>query len=429
MRAKIGILGLLFMLGIAAAAQDAQQLRRLPLRVFRDKMQGAWLGQMIGVGWGRPTEFTVNGAIMREDQMPPWLPNMVNQHDNDDCYVEMTFLKTLATHGFDVSIRQAGIDFANSSYPLWHANAAGRTNLRKGIAPPDSGHPQFNQCADDIDYQIESDFSGIIAPGLPTQVIALGEKFGRLMNYGDGRYAGQFIGGMLAEAYFECDVVKVIGAGLACIAADSQYAGMVRDLLEWHRDNPADWEKTWQRVEAKYHNDPKYTHGLCSQPGLAQPGRQLSIDAKLNGAYILMGLLYGQGDPDQTMRIACRCGQDSDCNAASAGGVFFAMLGASKIPARFVAKLDLQAKFSHTDYSVPKVYEVCEMLARQAVTRGGGRIGKDANGEEFFLIPVQVPNPGTAESCHEPGPIAHSKFTPEEMQQISARPPQAVPPP
>ena len=62
---------------------------------------------------------------------------MVNQHSNDDCYVEMTFLRTLVLHGFDASIRQAGIDFANSGYPLWCANQAGRENLRKGIAPPD----------------------------------------------------------------------------------------------------------------------------------------------------------------------------------------------------------------------------------------------------------------------------------------------------
>ena len=113
---------------------------------------------------------------MPADKMPPWNPAWVNQHNNDDCYVEMTFLKTLEDHGLDVGIRQAGIDFANSGYELWHANRYGRENLRRGIAPPDSGHPQFTQHSDDIDYQIESDFSGIISPGMPNQAIALGES-------------------------------------------------------------------------------------------------------------------------------------------------------------------------------------------------------------------------------------------------------------
>ena len=325
-------------------------------------------------------------------------------------------MKTLETYGFDVSIRQAGIDFANSGYRLWHANNAGRTNLRKGIAPPDSSHPQFNKDADDIDYQLESDFSGIISPGMPKQAIALGDIFGRLMNYGDGRYAGQFIGGMYAEAYFESDMVKIIEAGLACVPADSQYAEMVRDMLKWYKENPTDWQQTWQLVEDKYHKDPRYTHGLCSQPG-GKDG--FSIDAKLNGAFVIMGLLYGKGDADQTMRIACRCGQDSDCNPANAGGVYFAVSGVSKIPSQFTEKLDLKAKYSHSDYTVPNVYEVSEMLVRKAVLRAGGKIEKDANGEEVFVIPVQIPKPGKVEKSYEPGPIANSKFTAEEMAKIT----------
>ncbi|MHC4503282.1 MAG: hypothetical protein ACYTFI_08260 [Planctomycetota bacterium] len=33
------------------------------------------------------------------------------------------------------------------------------------------------------------DFSGLIAPGMPNVPIEPGEKFGRLMDYGDGMYA------------------------------------------------------------------------------------------------------------------------------------------------------------------------------------------------------------------------------------------------
>ena len=263
------------------------EVRRLPMSEYRDKMQGGWIGQMCGVGWGGPTEFRVKGRIMPEDQVPQWRPEMVNQFGQDDIYVEMTFLRTLEVHGWDVSIRQAGIDFARSGYALWHANDAGRKNLRAGIATPDSGHPKFKKHSDDIDYQIVADYSGLIAPGMPNLVIELGEKFGRLMNYGDGLYGGQFVGGMYAEAFFEEDPVRLVEAGLACIPAESQYAEMVRDMLRWFRENPNDWERTWQLVEKKYHNDPAYTHGLCSPPGGADA---YSIDAKLNGAYIIMGL-------------------------------------------------------------------------------------------------------------------------------------------
>jgi hypothetical protein len=350
---------------------------------------------------------------------------MINQHGNDDCYVEMTFLKTLEQYGLGVGIRQAGIDFANSGYPLWHANEFGRENLRKGIAPPDSGHPKFTAHADDIDYQIESDFAGIISPGLPNQAIALGDLFGHVVNYGDGVYAGQFIAAMYSEAYFESNIVKLIHNALRCIPPESQYAEMVRDMLQWHQENPNDWQKTWQLVENKYHKDPKYTHGLCSKVGGVKEG---NIDAKLNGAYILMGLLYGGGDPDKTIVIACRCGQDSDCNPSNAGGILFATMGMKKVPARFTEKLDSQAKFSFSEYTLPKVYEVSEKLARLSVVQAGGRIEKDAGGEEIFVIPAQTPKPSANEKSYSPGPIANSRFTAEEMAKIKVPKPEPAKP-
>jgi len=182
---------------------SAEEFRKLPVNTYIDKMKAGWIGQMAGVGWGFPTEFKFCGTIIPEETMPKWEPETINQFNQDDIYVEMTFLRTLELYGLDASIRQAGIDFANSGYALWHANNAGRRNLRRGIAPPDSGHPKFNRHADDIDYQIEADYSGLICPGLPNEVIKLGEVFGRLMNYGDGLYGGFFVGGMYAEAFFE----------------------------------------------------------------------------------------------------------------------------------------------------------------------------------------------------------------------------------
>ncbi len=401
------------------ASVQAADLRRLPVKEYRDKMKAGWLGQMVGVAWGDPTEFKWQGAIIPADKVPSWTPELVNNSfRQDDIYVEMTFLRTLEMHGLDVSIRQAGIDFANSGYRLWHANKAGRDALRQGIAPPDSGHPQFNKHADDIDYQIEADYSGLISPGLPNMVIALGEKFGRLMNYGDGLYGGQFVGGMYAEAFFEKDPVKLVEAGLRCIPEGSQYAECIRDVLAWFRENPDNWEATWQRIEDKYQKNPAYRRASCVQGAF-------NIDAKINGAYIVLGLLHGKGDLDQSIIISMRAGQDSDCNPSNVGGILFTSLGFENIPSRFKEKLDETQYWSHTSYNFPKLIDVCEKLVRQAVTKAGGKIDKDGKGEEIFVLPIEKPVPGKLEQCWEPGPIANSKFTPEEMAQI--KPPQETP--
>jgi len=417
MTKRFYLLGIVILLILTECSKttDRNSFRRLPLNEYIDKMKGGWVGQMVGVGWGAPTEFRFLGEIVPEDRMPAWKPSLVNQFNQDDIYVEMTFLRTLELYGLDVSYQQAGIDFANSRFRLWHANRAGRTNLRQGIAPPDSGHPQFNKHADDIDYQIEADFSGLISPGLPNIAIRLGETFGRLMNYGDGLYGGQFVGGMYTEAFFETDMKKVVRAGLRCIPSQSQYAECIRDVLSWWEQYPNDWQKTWNLINEKYNLNPNYRRFSCRKD-------MFNIDAKINGAFIVMGLLYGEGDPDETVIISTRCGQDSDCNPSNAAGILFTSLGFSNLPPRFKSELNPEKKFSHTPYNFLRLIEVCEILARQSVTQTGGRIEKAYDGTEVMVISVELPQPGVFEQCWEPGPVAESRFTPEEMKKIEITP-------
>ena len=123
---------LAFCAGVWAAdtAACADAVRTLSLDDYRDKMKAAWVGQMVGVSWGQPTEFKWKDAIIPADKVPEWASDFPLRmaYGNDDLYVEMTFLKTLEDHGLDASIRQAGIDFANSEYKLWCANRAVRNN-------------------------------------------------------------------------------------------------------------------------------------------------------------------------------------------------------------------------------------------------------------------------------------------------------------
>ena len=403
--------------GPGEISEAPRQFRRLSLSEYRDRMKAGWVGQMAGVSWGASTEFKYAGVIIPARRMPRWRPRMINDaFAQDDLYVEMTFLRSLEQHGFDVSIRQAGIDYANNRFPPNCPFAGGRNNIRRGIAPPNSGHPLFNTCPDDIEYQIEADFSGLIAPGLPSISVEMGEKFGRLMNYGDGVYAGQFIGAMYSEAFFDTNVLHIVQAGLQAIPSGSQYAEMVRDMLSWSGELPA-WEDCWKRCEEKYRRNPVY-----------QKSSNGGIDCKINGAYVLTGLLYGRGDPDQTMIIACRCGQDSDCNPSSAGGVIFTTFGFSKLPARFKDGLREASVFTGTAYDFPTLLNVCERLARESVLKEGGRVERDAKGEECFVIPVKPATPGPLECSWTPGPISDSKFTEAELSRITVPPESAKPP-
>jgi len=350
--------------------------RTLSRDALRDKIRGAWAGQMIGVVYGAHTEFKALGHINEGPIQPAELSNAIVQ---DDLYVEMTFAHVMDTVGLNATTADYGEAFKNSKYQLWHANAGARRNLNRGLAAPMSGLPRYNLHADDIDFQIEADFIGIMCPGLPRVSNQFCDRVGRVMNYGDGLYGGMFVCGMYTAAYFETDPRKVVEAGLACIPAKSPYAQLVRDLLAWSAHEPADWRKVWQQVQDKWDKDDPCPDGAF---------RPFNIDAKLNGAYIAFGLLYGRGDWQQTMDIATRCGQDSDCNPSSALGVLGAMIGYARIPEQYKPALTQLAdtKFDFTEYSFNDIVKSTEARALKVIQQAGGKVS-----ETEVVIPAQTP--------------------------------------
>src|SRR5689334_453726 len=77
----------------ASNAQDnaSPQFRRLDVETYRQKMKAGWLGQMMGVAFGAPTEFRYLNGIIPESDLPRLRPGMINEAFNEDnLYVEMT---------------------------------------------------------------------------------------------------------------------------------------------------------------------------------------------------------------------------------------------------------------------------------------------------------------------------------------------------
>ena len=404
---------------LAACSVKTTENQTIPLNEFEDKLKAAWIGQMVGVGWAAPTEFKWIGDIIPEDKIPEWTTETINQFGQDDMYVEMTFVETLEKYGIDASIRQAGIDFANTQYGLAVANDLSRESLRRGIAPPASGHPRFSSCSEAIDYQIEADFSGIIAPGMPQVPIELGEKFGLIMNYGDGMYAGQFVGAMYSAAYFETDMRKVVEMGLAAIPDSSLYAICMREVIAWHDENPTDWKIAWRKIVDKYYNT------LDHQPfHKITPEAWVGIDAKLNGAFIVLGLLYGNGDIETTFYVSACSGFDSDCNPSNALGILFTSKGLSNIPEKYYSGLDNTKKFSYTNYTFPELIEVSKKLALQYLSKYGGKVENGSDQQPYLTIPKVAPMPSKLERAWEPCPLDEATiyFTADEMKNINFLP-------
>ncbi len=381
------VLGLSLLASMRAGAEEPRRMRRA---VLEDKVRGGWAGQIIGVTYGAPTEFHSKGRIIEGEIA--WDPARVRDAlGQDDLYVEMTFAEVMDTVGLEATSEQYGAMFRDSEYQLWHANAGARRALNRGIQPPWSGHPTYNVHANDIDFQIEADFIGLMAPGLPRAANHIADRVGRVMSYGDGLYGGMFVSGMYAAAFFEDDPRRVVEQGVLSIPAASGYARVIRDVLRWSAEHPNDWRRTWQLLEEKWDKDDPCPEGALDD---------FNIDARLNGAYIVLGLLYGGKDLARTVEISTRAGQDSDCNPSSAAGVLGVMLGYQAIPDGWKSGIPAMAdrKFAYTSYSFNQIVESTVLRAEKLVRAAGGQVTDDE-----VVVPLQSPHAPPLEQW-VPGP-------------------------
>jgi len=281
--------------------------------------------------------------------------------------MDLTFVDVFEKYGLDAPIDSFANAFANAGYLLWHANQAARYNILKGIKPPASGNWINGTHADDIDYQIECDYAGLMSPGMPNVASAISDKIGHIMNYGDGWYGGIYLGAMYSLAFTSNDIRYIVKEALKAVPAKSKYYQCMADVIKWQQQYPNDWHQSWYLLQKKWSNDVSCADGIFSP---------FNIDATINSAYVIMALLYGNGDYTKTLEIATRAGQDADCNPSSAGGILGTMLGYSKIPAYWKQGLSdaEDIDFKYTTISLNKVYDIGFKQALENLKRNGATI-------------------------------------------------------
>jgi len=402
--AALAVLGTLIGAALAGGSACRPAARLAEAGAFRaeisrdallDKIKGGWAGQVIGCTFGGPTEFRFPGAMIPDYQTIPWDASLVAARFErspglyDDIYMDLTFVDVMAREGIDAPAESHARAFAAAGYPLWHANQAARYNVLNGLMPPASGHWLNTPHADDIDFQIEADFAGLMSPGLVNAAAEIADRVGHIMNFGDGWYGGVYVAALYSLAFVSDDVERVVVEALKVLPAESGFARCVRDVVAAYRADPSDWKKAWLAVESRWAED------IGCPDFVFRPG---NIDARVNGAYVVIGLLYGRGDFGRTLEIATRCGQDSDCNPASAGGVLGTMLGYSGIPAvwRDPVKPIEDKPFAYTTMSLNKVYATGFGQALEMVRRKGGSVDG-----EVVRLPVEAIRPVPLEVSFE----------------------------
>jgi len=364
------------MLLCLSCKNSTDDFRTIKPEVLKDKIAGGWAGKMIGVTYGAPTEFRAQSRIY-DDSIKWKTSDIKGSLTQDDLYVQLTFLMSMDKFGISAPAKQYQEMFAKAGYRLWHANMQARKNYYDSIFAPASGSPEYNLHADDIDFQIEADYIGFMCPGMPQTASDIAEKIGHIMNYGDGVYGGIFVAALYSEAYFESDIPKIIEKALRSIPAESDYFKIIKDVIKLHVQFPSDWKASWKQLEDKW-----------GDVDICGAGSTFNIDAKLNGAYIVLGLLYGNGDPMKTLEITTRCGQDSDCNPSNALAVLGVIKGFSGLPEYMQegVKAIGDSTFIHTTYSYNSAVNRTNRYSLDLIVRNGGKVT-----DRKITVKTQVP--------------------------------------
>lgn len=392
---------------------------RITQEQMMDRILGGWYGQAIGCAFGGPTEFRYPGAFIPDnvplfrdyDGDPSTMPGRIHSRwrvpvvwydgilaDNmvedpgiyDDVYMDMAFVEVMAEHGIDAPIELFADRFAHAEFPLWCANQNARYNILQGVDPLEAGYWKNSPHADDIDFQIEADFSGLLSPAMPVRSAQIGDNIGHMLNYGDGWYGGVFVGAMYSLAFVCDDMPTIVAEAAKMIPEGTKFRNCINDVLLWWKQYPDDWHQCWLKVAENHTSDIGNFDGIFN-------GRDIS--AVVNSAYVAIGLLYGAGDFIKTMEIATRCGQDSDCNPATAVGILATAKGFSAMPQEWkdAAKCIENTPFPYSEWSLAQLAGVNARLIAENLSLCEGGSFNDG----IYEIKVQRPEPVRYEQSFE----------------------------
>jgi hypothetical protein len=378
-----------FMLNVHCASDVPKHLQISKTELL-NKIKGGWAGQTIGVCYGLPTEFRYQQEIVPESvQMKLTGEFILKRFNNDDIYMDAKFLEVIGRLGQEAHADSFAVAFANAGFRLWHANQAARYNILTGIMPPESGHWRYSMHSDDIDFQIEADFAGLSSGGMLDAAVSISDKVGHIMNYGDGWYSGVYVAGMYTLAFLSDDVDYIVHEALQLIPKESKYYKAMTDVIGWCKQYPGDWTKTWQAIE-----DCEWSYDLHCTSGVEAP---FNIDATVNMAYVIIGLLYGDGDFTKSMDISMRCGQDSDCNPSTVAGILGTIMGYDNIPEQWLKGYQKAENITlnYTTVSLNDCYDICLKSALENIQKYGGTVQG-----EMLVIPVQTPTPVPLEEAY-----------------------------
>ena len=301
---------------------------------YVERVYAGVLGKMIAVYLGRPIEGWSYEMIMeRFGEIHYYvhealdLPLVVT---DDDLSGTFTFARAMSDYGNrpDLTAEQIGQTWLNyiveGKTTLWWGGIGDVTEhtaylrLKNGIQPPRSGSLELNGpiMAEQIGSQIFIDGWGMIAPGDPELAADLARRAASVSHDGEAIYGAQVVAALVAQAFVESDMDKLIDSAASLIPADSTIYRMIERVRDWH-SGQRDWHQTLGQIDREYSRD-RYPGNCHIVP---------------NHARIILALLYGDDDFQKSMMVVNTAGFDTDCNSGNVGCIMGVKNGLAGIDA------------------------------------------------------------------------------------------------
>ena len=287
---------------------------------YAERVYAGVLGKLIGVYLGRPFEMWPYGAIMENlGEIDYYVHEKLDVPlivTDDDISGTFTFLRALPDNGNtrELTAAQIGNTWLNyiieEKTILWWGGMGNSTEhtaflrLKSGVEAPASGSMALNGkvVAEQIGSQIFIDGWAMVAPGDPEFAVDLAGRAASVSHDGEAIYGAQVIAAMESLAFVESDIDRLIDAAVSFIPEDSVVATMIRDIRAWHAREP-DWRKARESL-VEHYGDHIYGGNCHMVP---------------NHGLIVLSLLYGDDDFQQSLRIVNTSGWDTDCNSGNLG--------------------------------------------------------------------------------------------------------------
>lgn len=318
-----------------------------------DKFLGAWLGRCSGCLLGKPIEGwdtkKLWGYLKDQGEFP--LRNYIRS-DVDKSLIEKYAVNVDSGYGFINNVdcmpvdddtnytviglsilKQYGRNFSSDDVasfwlgylPLYSTCTAERVayrNIASLIDPPASAI-YMNPYREWIGAQIRADFFGYIALGNPELAAEYAWRDASISHVKNGIYGEMWVAAMLASAGVESDIKKIINTGLSEIPKSSRLYEAVSDVIQWY-DQGISYDESVALIHKRWdeHNQHHWCHTIS------------------NAQIVAVGLLWGNRDFEKSICMAVQSCFDTDCNGATVGSILGMILGAEKLPKKWISPLN-----------------------------------------------------------------------------------------